>query len=172
VSLRSRMRTSPRFARWMFNLWPCIRRTGARVTRISDDWLELDVCLPLNRVTRNYMGTIFGGSLYAAVDAWYTLMLIHVLGDGYVVWDRSAVIRFRRPGTSTLTAAMRITAGELDSIRTAIAAEGRIDRTYVVDLVDSDGVAHATVEKVVYIASRQAHDQRRAERAAAAAAAT
>ncbi|MBC7460474.1 MAG: DUF4442 domain-containing protein [Thermoleophilia bacterium] len=159
------MQRNPQFARRVFNLWPCIRRTGARVTRVADDWTELDVRLPLNWRTRNYMGTIFGGSLYAAVDAWYTLMLIQLLGPGYVVWDKAATIRFRRPGTSALTASTRIDMGELQSIRDEVAGLGRVDRTYVIDLVDEAGVVHASVDKVIYIASRDAHDARHAERA-------
>ena len=92
----------------MFNLWPCFRGTGARVTHIADDWSELRVRLPLSRRTRNYVGTIFGGSMYAAVDPFQMLMLIQRLGPEYVVWDKAATIRFRQPGRSTLTATFRV----------------------------------------------------------------
>jgi len=34
----------------------------------------------------NYVGTIFGGSMYAAVDPVYMLMLIMNLGKDYIVW--------------------------------------------------------------------------------------
>src|SRR6476620_1494714 len=104
MSIRARMRRSPRLSRLVFNLWPCIRGTGSRVTSIAPDWSEIRVRLPLSWRTRNYVGTILGGSLYAAVDPYYMLMLIERLGPEYVVWDKAASIRFRRPGTSTLTA--------------------------------------------------------------------
>jgi hypothetical protein len=54
--------------RWGFNFFPAFRGTGARITYIAGDYREMRVELPLNWRTRNYVGTIFGGSLYGAVD--------------------------------------------------------------------------------------------------------
>jgi hypothetical protein len=140
-----------RVLRWKFNLFPAYRGSGARVTYIADDFRELRVKIPLSLRTRNYVGTIFGGSLYAAVDPMYMIMLIQLLGPGYVVWDKAATIRFRRPGRSTLFATFMLDDTELEVIRTATASGQPVDRTYNVDLVDADGVVHASVEKVIYI---------------------
>lgn len=101
--------------------------------------------------TRNYVGTIFGGSRYAAVDPFFIFMLIHRLGPSYVVWDKAASIRFRRPGRDTLSATLRLDPGKPDHIRAALAETERVDRTYRVDLVDGEGVVHAEIEKVVPI---------------------
>lgn len=143
-----------RLFRWGFNLFPAYRGTGGRVAYIAADWKEMRVRLPLSWRTRNYVGTIFGGSLYGAVDPMYVIMLIQLLGPDYVVWDRAASIRFRRPGRATLHARFVLDDAELDAIRAAVAAKGRVDRTYAVELVDGEGVVHAAVEKVVYVASR------------------
>lgn len=51
-------------ARWYFNFFPAYRGTGARVTYISGTWNEIRIKLPLNWRTRNYVGTICGGSIY------------------------------------------------------------------------------------------------------------
>lgn len=56
--------------------------------------------MPESWRTRNYVGTIFGGSLYGALDP-IMIMLIKLLGPEYEVWDKAASIRFRRPGRST-----------------------------------------------------------------------
>jgi Domain of unknown function (DUF4442) len=81
----------------------------------------------------------------------YMIMLMKLLGREYVVWDKTARIRFRKPGRSTLFATFRIDDAELDAIRDATASGDPIDRTYNVDLVDAAGVVHASVEKVIYI---------------------
>lgn len=141
--------------RWAFNFWPCYRGTGARVTHIAADWRETRIRLPLSLRTRNYVGTIFGGSLYAAVDPFYMLMLIHNLGRDYIVWDKAASIRFRRPGRSTLTATFRLEEAELQEIRDLLQDLPKVDRTYTVELVDKDGVVHAVVEKVIHIARKE-----------------
>ena len=87
-----------RLSRWGFNWFPAYRGTGGRVAYIAGDWSEVHVHVPLSWRTRNYVGPIFGGSMYGAIDPVYMLMLIKILGPEYVVWDKAATIRFRRPG--------------------------------------------------------------------------
>lgn len=142
---------SSRLRRWGFNFFPAYRGTGARITYLADDWREVRIKLPLSWRTRNYVGTIFGGSMYAAVDPIYMIMLIKLLGPDYVIWDKAATIRFKRPGRTTLYARFVIEPAETDAIRAALAEQPAVDRTYTVDLVDKDGVVHASVEKVIYI---------------------
>ena len=151
-SLRSTLR------RWAFNLFPAYRRTGGRITYLADDWREVRVQLPLKWTTRNYVGTIFGGSMYAAVDPIYMIMLIHLLGDDYVVWDKAATIRFRRPGRSTLHATFRLDAAELEAIRTALEQQRSTDRRYHVALVDEEGTVCAEVEKTLYVRKKKTEE--------------
>ena len=139
-----------RLLRWKFNLFPAYRGTGARVTYIAADFHEMRVRLPLSWRTRNYVGTIFGGSLYGAVDPIFMIMLIKRLGPEYVVWDKSAEIRFLKPGRTTLHATFKIEEEELEAIRKATEA-GPVDRTYSVELVDAESVSHAAVTKTIYI---------------------
>ncbi len=140
-----------RVTRWGFNLFPAWRGTGARVTYIASDWREVRVRVPLSWRTRNTVGTIFGGSLYGAADPMYMIMLIQALGPAYTVWDRSATIRFRKPGRSTLTARFALSESELAEIRRLLESAPSIDRVYAVELADAEGVVHATVEKTIYI---------------------
>lgn len=137
--------------RWGFNLFPAYRGTGARITYIAADWREVRVRLPLSWRTRNYVGTIFGGSLYGAVDPLYMIMLIRLLGPGYTVWDKAATIRFRKPGRSTLFARFLLGEDEIREIRRLLEGGSPVDRIYTVDLADAAGVVHATVEKTVYL---------------------
>lgn len=147
---------NPAAFRHLLNRWPCFRGTGGKVTRIAPDWSEMEVRIPLSRRTRNYVGTIFGGSLYAAVDPHFMFMLMHRLGPDYLVWDKAAAIRFRKPGRSTLTAVCRLPDAEVEEVRRLMAATPKLDRSYSVDLVDADGAVHATVEKTVNVRRRAA----------------
>jgi hypothetical protein len=140
-----------RIMRWRFNLFPAYRGTGARVTYIASDFRELRVRIPLSWRTKNAVGTIFGGSLYGAVDPIYMILLMRVLGREYVVWDKASTIRFRKPGRMTLTATFRVDEAELEAIRNATATGEPVDRSYNVDIVDAEGVVHASVEQVIYV---------------------
>ncbi len=144
-----------RLLRWRFNRIPAWRGTGARITYIAGDFREIRVRLPLSRRTRNYVGTIFGGSMYAAADPAYMLMLIHILGPEYVVWDKAARIRFRRPGRSTLYLRFVIPEVEIETIRGLLEEVPKVDRVYTVELVDAEGVVHAEVEKTIHVSRRR-----------------
>jgi hypothetical protein len=140
------------------NLYRVTRATGLRVKRISDDWLEWDLELRLTLRNRNFVGTHFGGSLYAGADPQFMLAFLHILPD-LVVWDKAATIRFRKPGRGTLTGAIRIPPGEPDAIRAALAesgARGRVDRTYHFTWRDRDGDVVAEIEKVLHFRTKEA----------------
>ncbi|MBX3296018.1 MAG: DUF4442 domain-containing protein [Acidobacteria bacterium] len=141
--------------RWGFNLFPAYRGTGGRVLYIASDWREVKIKLPLNWRTRNYVGTIFGGSIYGAVDPFYMLMLMHILGPGYTVWDKAAAIRFKRPGRTTLYADFDLSCDEIDEIKRLAHTSKSIDRIYEVELKDGEGIVHARIDKTLYIAKKK-----------------
>jgi len=150
---------STRWQRWWlkfrFNLFPCYRRTGARIDYVGPGLREVRVRLPLNWRTRGYWGTIFGGSIYGSVDPVLLVMLSMRLGPAYMVWDKSARIEFKRPGRATLHGSFRLEDGEIVEIRQRLEHARRLDRTYSVDLVDASGAVCATIEKIVHIRRRE-----------------
>jgi hypothetical protein len=159
-----------RLQRWGFNWFPAFRGTGGRITYIASDWRDLRLQIPLSRRTRNYVGTIYGGSMYGAVDPIYMVMLIRLLGPEFVVWDKSASIQFKRPGRTLLYARFHISEGETRAIREALRSARSVDRMYTIDLVDSAGDVHATIEKVIYIRRKDRPEGAQIAEAAGAAA--
>ncbi len=140
--------------RWGFNFFPAYRGTGARITYIASDWREIRVKLPLSWRTRNYVGTIYGGSIYAAVDPMYMIMLIKTLGPDYVVWDKAARIRFKKPGRETLYAHFWLSDDELQLIEAELEEKPKLDREYQIELLNADGVLHASVDKTIFVARK------------------
>lgn len=140
--------------RWKFNLFPAYRGSGARVVYISEDYREIRVKIPLSWRTRNYVGTIYGGSLYGGIDPIYMLMLIKNLGKNYIVWDKAAKIRFKRPGKETLFADFLLTEDELDEIKSLLETQKSVDRIYHVELKDKNDKVHAIIEKTLYVAKK------------------
>lgn len=112
--------------RVMFNLWPPLMGAGIRITRIQPDWREVDVEMKLRRWNANYVGTHYGGSLYSMTDPFYMVMFIEILGRDFIVWDKSASIRFRRPGRGTVFTKFRITEEQIAEIREALKTEERL----------------------------------------------
>jgi hypothetical protein len=144
-----------RLTRWGFNLHPTYWSTGGRITYIAHDWTEVRVQVPLSWRTRNYVGTIFGGAMYAAVDPIYMIMLIKLLGPAYTVWDRAAAIRFRRPGRSALMARFTIELATITALREELSRVPKIERLFTVELVSADGTVHAVVDKTLHVSRRE-----------------
>ncbi len=145
-----------RCMRWYFNyLFPCYRRTGVRVLYFASDYHEVRIALPLNRRTRGYFGTLFGGSIYGVVDPVLMVMLNLILGRDYRVWDKEAHIRFLRAGRSTLYADFRLEEREIEAIRAELEHAPTLERVYHVALRDAEGVVHAEVDKTLHIRRRR-----------------
>ncbi|WP_026262494.1 DUF4442 domain-containing protein [Spirosoma panaciterrae] len=152
------------FFRLGLNWYPMYFGTGGNILFWSSDWREVHVRLRRNIWTYNYVGTIFGGSMFSATDPFYMVMLLRILGDQYVVWDKSANIRFRKPGRQTLYARFEITDDQLAVIRQEVAANGQIDYTFTVRWLDKNGVVHAELERLCYIADKTHYEQRKNDR--------
>jgi hypothetical protein len=67
-------------------------------------------------------------------------MLIKNLGSSCVVWDKSATIRFKKPGRSTLHAACKLEQEEINLIQEELSHRD-FDRVYNIDLTDDEGIA-------------------------------
>ena len=137
--------------RILMNLWPPFLGAGIRVKRLRPDWRLIDVEMQLHRWNSNYVGTHYGGSLYSMVDPFYMLMLIENLGCDYIVWDKSATIRFRKPGKGAVTATFRVADEHIAEIRSALESADRIDRDFTVEIKDESGEIVAEVQKTIQV---------------------
>ena len=140
--------------------WPPLLGAGVKVTRMDKDLRAVDAEMQLTRWNRNYMGVHFGGSLFTMTDPFYMIMVATNLGSEYVVWDKAASIRYRRPGKGRVRAEFRLTEEKLAEIRAAVAAEGRYDARFLVEIKDEGGGVVAVVERVIYCAAKAAHEER------------
>jgi len=142
---------SPRLLRWGMSLWPPFRGAGIRVRHIADDWSEARVELSAGRLRRNFVGTHYGGSLFSMTDPFYALMLIHRLGDRYLVWDQAASIDFVSPGRGTVTAVFSLTEGKIREIQNQAAAGQKVLPQFDVEVKDESGELVARVRKTLYV---------------------
>jgi acyl-coenzyme A thioesterase PaaI-like protein len=133
------------------SLYPPYLGAGVRVRRVGRDPLAFESEMKLTFWNRNYVGTHFGGSLYAMADPFFMLILIDALGPGFEVWDKAATIRFRRPGRGTVRARFEIARARIEEIRRRVEAEGRLEPVFVAAIVDRTGETVAEVEKLLSV---------------------
>lgn len=142
--------------RRLLTFYPPYLGAGVRVTHLANDFSSMTVEMPLHFWNRNYVGTHFGGSLYSMVDPHFMLMLINRLGSGYIVWDKAATIRFKRPGKGVVKAQFEITDARLAEIKAAVDAQEKIEPLFQVSITDEKGQVVAEVEKLLYVRKKDA----------------
>jgi hypothetical protein len=138
-----------RFMLRAINIWPPFCGAGIRVRWRSDR--AVDVEMKLRFWNRNYVGTHYGGSLYSMADPFYMLMLMENLGRDYIVWDKAASIRFRKPGKGRVKAEFRLSDAQLDEIREQLKLQEKYEPTFTVEVKDEAGDVVAEIQKVLHI---------------------
>ena len=144
-----------------FNLSPMYRRSTGRITVVSKDLLKIDIKIPLSYKNRNYVGTIYGGSLYSATDPIYMVQLINILGSDYVVWDKSSEIKYKRPAKKIAFATFEFTKQEIENIKERVVKEKEVDLIKELNIIGPNGEVYCELSKVLYIADKNYYKQKK-----------
>ncbi|HLU87507.1 MAG TPA: DUF4442 domain-containing protein [Taishania sp.] len=150
-----------RFQRLIFNFIPAYWCTGAKIRFISEDWKEVHITLKKKIRTRNLVGSVFGGSIYAAADPIYMTQLLFILGKNYVVWDKSATVDFKKPIYKKAKIKFEITDEQLAEIKSIVDRDGRCNYTLKTKYTDEQGNIMAEITKVLYIASKSYYKEKK-----------
>src|SRR5690606_4801402 len=137
------------------NVWPPFLFSGIVVEEISDDFRRARVSLRKRFLTRNYVGTLFGGSLFAMTDPFWMVMVLRNLGDDYVVWDKAGEIEFVSPGRATVYVASDVTDALLVHLRAEDADGSKVLHWLETDIRTADGPLVARVRKQLYVRRRR-----------------
>ncbi|WP_149359461.1 DUF4442 domain-containing protein [Lolliginicoccus suaedae] len=144
------MQITPRTLKWGMRAWPPFLGAGIKVESIAEDWSRAVVSMKVTPLTRNAVGTAFGGSLSSMTDPFFMLLLLPQLGDDHYVWDTRGEIEYRKPGTGRLTATMDMPPEVVAAIRERAAGGERVLTWFSCDIRDESGDVVATVRREVY----------------------
>lgn len=135
----------------LMNLWPPFWGAGIAIDSISEDYQHCVVSMKLRWYNRNYVGTHFGGSLYAMTDPFYMLLIMHNLGSKYHVWDIAASMRFIKPGKGKVTASFSIDENLIKKIKADASQGEKVVYSLPVTVKNTEGEAVAEVNKDIYV---------------------
>jgi hypothetical protein len=144
-----------------FNLSPMYRRSTGRIIEVSEDLLNVKIKIPLSYKNSNYVGTIFGGSLFSATDPIYMVQLINILGNDYVVWDKSTEINYKRPAKKAAFATFEFTNQEIVNIQERVAIEKEFDLIKELNITGPNNEVLCELKKVLYIADKAYFKEKR-----------
>ncbi|MBL1260155.1 MAG: DUF4442 domain-containing protein [Thiotrichaceae bacterium] len=153
--LRKNARAMPvKLLMFIGNLWAPFRGAGIKIVKVSDDYRLMEVEMKLKWSNKNYVGTHFGGSMYAMTDPFYMMMLINILGPQYVVWDKAAKIEFKKPGKGTIRVRFELGEEEILAIKEKADDLGKYVFDKSVDIKNESDEVIATVVKTLYVRRR------------------
>ncbi|MDT3398822.1 DUF4442 domain-containing protein [Streptomyces sp. B1866] len=155
----SRRPISARTLRRAMNWWPPYLFSGVRVLRFADDWSSARVRLRLRWFNRNYVGTHFGGSLFAMNDPFWMLLAMNRLGRDYIVWDKAAEIDFVSPGRGDVFAEFELDEDRMEEIRRITADGGTALPWFENEVLAADGTVVARVRKQLYVRRKRPVDR-------------
>ncbi|WP_322409987.1 DUF4442 domain-containing protein [Microbacterium invictum] len=149
------MRVTPRRLARGMSLWLPNLFSGIRVKHFADDWTEAVVELHVNRLTRNYVGTAFGGSMSAMTDPYFFMLIMHQLGRDYIVWDTRGEIEFLKPGRGVLTARFHVSSEQVADLRARAAGGAKVREWFETGITDASGEVVARCRREVYIREKR-----------------
>jgi len=150
--------------KWGFNISPMYRHTKAKIISVSKDLQEVRIKIPLAFGNRNFVGSIFGGSLFAATDPIFMIQLMWILGKDYVVWDKAATIKYRKPAFENAYCNFMLSDELLVFIKKEVSLKGELDLEFQTNICSRDGVVFCELDKTLYIATKVHYKQKMALR--------
>ena len=148
-----------------FNYSPMYRRSTGKIISISKDLTKITVRIRISWKNRNYMNTLFGGSMFSAVDPIPMIQLVQILGKEYVIWDKSAEIFFKRPAKEDLYAKFEFSPEQIQQIKHEVSTQNEIDFEVHTFLTNKDGdVIFCEIRKKIYISTKSYYKEKLANR--------
>lgn len=156
--------TDAQIYKYMFNWSSMYRRSTGKVIKVSEDLHYVKIKIPISFKNRNYVGSIFGGSLFSATDPIYMIQLLNILGEDYVVWDKAATINYKRPAKENVFAEFIFSKDEVVNIKNNVAINNEIDIIKNLNIVTKNGTIISELEKTLYVANKAYYKQKRKQK--------
>ncbi len=137
----------------LLELYPPFLWMRIRVLEIADGWRRVRIRLPLNAISRNPGGVMFGGFQASLADPVPALACARVF-PGYSVWTRAMTIEFEQGGSTDLELRFELNAGQEATIRDELEAHGRSTPAFEYGYFRTDGTRCTRIVNTVAIRPR------------------
>ncbi|GAA4147660.1 DUF4442 domain-containing protein [Sphingobacterium kyonggiense] len=149
------MRVSPNTLKWGLRLYPPFFFQRIWVKKILDNFLGAEVKINKSLLNINSNKTIFGGTIFSAIDPFYPILL-----DQYfkhqgilrtVAWLKTAHIDYIKPGRHDLYVSFHLKEEVLLEALQTIKKEGKVVKTFQTQVFDKHGTLCAVAHNEIYI---------------------
>jgi acyl-coenzyme A thioesterase PaaI-like protein len=140
----------------LMSWWPPFLAAGIKIKSVNANVDTIEVEMNLSFYNTNYVGSHFGGSLYAMCDPFFMFILLHHLGKDHIVWDKAAGIDFIRPGKGKVRATFHIPLQKIEDLKERALKEFKLEPIFDVEVLNSQDEVVAKIKKTLYIRRKDA----------------
>lgn len=148
------MTISENTLKWLMRLYPPLFFQRIWVEKIEKGFKAIEVKINRSIFTTNLGNSIFGGTIFSAIDPFYALLfgqLLRKKGFHITVWLKSAQISYLKPGKSDLHFRIEVTDEMLAMAELSLQQQGKFIQAFPIQVFDRDNVLCATAINEVYI---------------------
>ncbi len=158
------MIVSEKTLKWAMCLYPPLFFQRIWVKKFHKDFKGVDVKINNSFLNRNFNGSIFGGTIYAASDPFYAILFDQLMqrsGFKVRVWLKSGTIQYLKPGLSNLHFSIIITDQMVVEAENELVANGKFVKSYQLEIYNTARELCATATNEIYIRSKFANEKQK-----------
>lgn len=148
------MEVSENTLKWLMRFYPPLLFQRIWVQRFDKGFKGVRVKINKSIFNKNYNGSIFGGTIFAAADPFYPVLFHQVLntpGRKLLVWSKSSKIDFLKPAISSLSFHIILNQVDIETAIQTLNTVGKYESTFPIDIYNNKDEVCASLVNEIYI---------------------
>ncbi len=141
--------------KWVMRLYPPLLFQRIWVVGFDKGFTGVRVKVRKSLLNKNYNGSIFGGTIFAAADPFYPVLFNQVLNaDGkrrLAIWSKSSKIDFLKPAINNLFFEIKLSDADIADAKETLIVTGKYEKLFPIDIYNQDGEVCASLMNEVYV---------------------
>ncbi|SMG28338.1 DUF4442 domain-containing protein [Sphingobacterium psychroaquaticum] len=146
---------SAKTLKWLLRFYPPFLFQRVWIEKIQPDYKQADIRVFKSLLNINGNRSIFGGTIFSSIDPIHTLLLNQIFKQQgihkTVAWLKSAKIDYIKPAKKSLSFSIKLHDEDISSALADVKNNGKVVKTFVIDIFDKDGLLCAQSQNEIYI---------------------
>jgi hypothetical protein len=140
--------------KWIMRLYPPLLFQRIWVRGFNKGFKGVRVKIIKSIFNKNYNGSIFGGTIFAAADPFYPVLFDRVLNTGgrkLKIWSKSSKINFLKPALSSLSFQIILSDADIELAIHTLNTTGKYESSFPIDIYNNNNEVCVSLMNEVYI---------------------
>jgi hypothetical protein len=140
--------------KWIMRLYPPLLFQRIWVREFNKGFKGVSVTIIKSIFNKNYNGSIFGGTIFAAADPFYPVLFDRALNTGdrkLKIWSKSSNINFLKPALSNLSFQIILSDADIELAIHTLNTTGKYENSFPIDIYNNNNEVCVSLMNEVYI---------------------